>query len=126
MLVEARVLRGEDGELHVRGERRDRNDGAPLGEELGEEGAVAGEDAGDLWGVVVPFELGDARQVGLEVTDECEDGHGGEDGEDRSGEGGPLEPYEEARAKLCPASTWTRGRGGRVEDLARRTVHASR
>ena len=60
MLVEARVLGGEHGELHVRGQRRDRDHRAPLGEELGEERPVAREDARDLRGLVVP-ELGDAR-----------------------------------------------------------------
>ena len=57
MLVEPGVLGGEHRELHVRRQRGDGHDRAPLGEELRQHGAVAGEDARDL-----------RRLVGLELV----------------------------------------------------------
>ncbi len=53
VLVEARVLGGEHGELHVGRERRDRDDRAPLGEELGQHRSVAREHPRHLGRLVV-------------------------------------------------------------------------
>ena len=70
VVVEVRVLGGEHGELHVRRQLVDADDGAPLGEDLGEQRAVTRDDARHLRRVIAAFELGDARQVRLVVADE--------------------------------------------------------
>ena len=95
VLVKAGVLGGEDRELHVGRERRDGHHGAPLREQLGEERPVARHDARDLGRVVVPAELGHAREIALEVVnheDERDEPDAGQDGGDQ-GHPAPIEPH---------------------------------
>ncbi len=98
MLVEARVLGREHRQLHVRGQRRDRDDRAPLGEDLREERPVPREDARDL-GRVVGAKIGDPREAGLEVPDGQPERQGGNGGANRRGRGGALEPFLPERGR---------------------------
>ena len=77
MLLELRVLGGEDGLLQLRRDRLVRNDLAPLDGELADDLAVRAVDAGDRARRVV-VERGDLRQVAGVGED-----HAGRDAEDR-------------------------------------------
>ena len=108
VLVEAGVLRGEDRELHVGRERRDRHHGTPLGEDLRKHGAVARQDACHLRGVVVAAEVGDAREPLLEVADD----EGRRDYEKRA-EDSERDREAEKPATKAAGSRFARARRGR-------------
>jgi hypothetical protein len=98
VLVEVRVLRSEHRELHVWRQVVELHDRAALGEELGDHGAVSGEDARHLRRSVAAAELGCARQACFDAADEDREADRSDGGEERGGEEASAEPAEDQAA----------------------------